>query len=96
MSSASLALSLVVVDVEVFMDNVGNFSMYAEIGNKQPSKAQLKLRDSPNPHEFAATPEVGIAAFNVIAQNIVVLPQQFKLLNQQCDAFENVISLEQR
>ena len=60
-----------------FVDHVGIFHMYAEMGNDERKEMQLKLQDSRNPSGFIAMPNVGGTSQNLTAGNHAVITQKF-------------------
>jgi hypothetical protein len=69
--------------------------MYAEMGNDEHTEMQLKFQDSPNPSVFVTTPKVGGRGLNLTAANHAVTTQKFRVLNEQLQAFAQVLRLAQ-
>ena len=69
--------------------------MYAEIGNDKRTEVQLKFQDSRNPAVFITTPKVGGTGLNLTAANHAVITQTFWVLNEQRQAFAQVVRLGQ-
>jgi len=69
--------------------------MYAEMGNDERTELQLQFQDSPNPAVFVTTPKVGGTALNLTKANHVGITQKFSVLNEQCQAFTQVVRLGQ-
>jgi len=69
--------------------------MYAEMGNDERTEMQLKFQDSPNPSVFVTTPKVGGTGLNLTAANHAVITQKFWVLNEQRQAFAQVVRLGQ-
>jgi SNF2 family DNA or RNA helicase len=65
--------------------------MYAEMGNNEHTKMQLKFQDSPNPSVFVTTHNVSGIGLNLTAANQAVITQKFRILNEQRQAFSWVI-----
>jgi len=78
-----------------FADNVDIFHMYAEMGNDEHTEMQLKFQDSQNPSVFITTPRVGGTGLNPTAANHAVITQKFWVLNEQPQAFAQVVRLGQ-
>jgi len=78
-----------------FADNVDIFHMYAEMGNDERTEMQLKFQDSRNPSVFITTPKVGGTGLNLTAANHAVVTQKFWVLNEQRQAFAQVVRLGQ-
>jgi len=81
--------------VKCFGDNVDVFHMHAEMGNNERTQMQLKFQDSPNPSVFITTPKVGGTDLNLTAANHIVITQNFCILNEQLQAFAQVVRLGQ-
>ena len=67
--------------------------MYEEMGNNESSEMQLKFQHSPNPSVFVTTPKVGGTGLNPKAANHTVITQKFWVLNEQRQAFAQVVRL---
>jgi hypothetical protein len=78
-----------------FADHLDIFYMYAEMGNDECTEIQLKFQDSPNPSVFVTTPKVGGTSRNFTAANHGVITQKFLVLNEQQQAFTQVVRLGQ-
>jgi len=78
-----------------FADHVDIFHMYAEMGNDECTEMRLKFQDSQNPSEFVTTPKVGRTGLNLTAANHAVISQKFWVLNEQQQAFAEVVRLGQ-
>jgi len=78
---------------KLFADNVDIFHMYAEMGNDERTEMQLKFQDSQNPSVFITTPKVGGTGLNLTAANHAVITQKFWVLNEQRQAFAQVVRL---
>jgi len=76
-------------------DNLDIFYMFAEMGNDEQTEMQLKFQDSPNPSVFVTTPKVGGTGLNLTAANHAVITQKFWVLNEQRQAFAQVVRLGQ-
>jgi hypothetical protein len=81
--------------IKFFVDHLDIFHMYAEMGNYERTEMQLKFQDSPNPSVFVTTPKVGGTGFNLTAANHAVITQKFWVLNEQRQAFAQVVRLGQ-
>jgi hypothetical protein len=80
---------------QFFADNLDIFYMFAEIGNDERTEMQLIFEDSPNPSVFVTTPKVGGTGLNLTAANHAVITQKFWVLNEQRQAFAQVVQLGQ-
>jgi len=69
--------------------------MYAEMGNDERTEMQLKFQDSPNLSVFVTTPKVGGTGLNLTSANHAVITQKFWVLNEQRQAFAQVVRLGQ-
>jgi len=69
--------------------------MYIEMGNDERTEMQLKFHDSANPSVFVTTPKVGGTGLNLTAANHAVRSQQIWVLNEQWQAFVQVVQLGQ-
>jgi len=69
--------------------------MYAETVNNERTEMPLKFRDSPNPSVFVTTPKVGGTGLNVTAAKHLVIKQKFWVLNEQHQAYAQVVQLGQ-
>jgi len=78
-----------------FADNLDIFYMFAEMGNDECTEMQLKFQDSPNPSVFVTTPKVGGTGLNLTAAKHAVITQKFWVLNEQYQAFAQVVRLGQ-
>jgi hypothetical protein len=76
-----------------FADHVDIFYMYLEMGNAEQTEMQLKFHDSPNPSVFVTTPKVDGTGLNLTAANHAVMTQELWVLNQQQQAFAQVVWL---
>jgi hypothetical protein len=65
------------------------------MGNEESTEMQVKFQDSPNPSVFVTTPKVGGTGLNLTAANHVVITQKFWVLNEQRQAFAQVVRLGQ-
>jgi len=74
-----------------FADHVDIFHMYAEMGNDKRTEMQLRFQDSPNPSLFVMTPKVGWTGLNLTPANHAVINQKFWVLNEQRQAFAQVV-----
>jgi len=74
-----------------FGDHLDIFYMYAEMGNDEHTEMQLKFQDLPNPSVLVTTPKVGGTGLNLTAANHAVITRKFWLLNDQCQAFVQVV-----
>jgi hypothetical protein len=77
------------------VDDLDIFSMYSEMGNDEQTEMQLKFQDSPNPSVFVTTPKVGGTGLNLTSANHAVQTQKFWVLNEQRQAFAQVVQLGQ-
>ena len=80
----------------LFADHLNNFYMYAEMGNDECTEMQLKFQDSPNPSVFLTTPKVGGTGLNSTAANHAITTQKIWVLNEQRQAFAQVVRLGQK
>jgi len=80
---------------KVFVDHLDIFYMYAEMGNDEHTEMPLKFQDSPNPSVFVTTPKVGGTGLDLTAANHAVITQKFWVLNEQRQAFAQVVRLGQ-
>jgi len=71
-----------------FMDYVDIFQQYAEMGNDDHTEMQLEFQVSQNPSAFVTTPKVGGPGTNLTAVHHAVITQKFRVLNDNCQAFE--------
>ena len=78
-----------------FADHVDIFHMYAEMGNDEHTEMQLKFQDSRDPSVFITTPKVGWTGLNLTAANHAVITQKCWVLNEQWQAFAQVVRLGQ-
>jgi len=69
--------------------------MFAEMGNNERTEMPLKFQDSPNPSVFVTTPQVGGTGLNLTAADHAVITQKFWALNEQRQAFAQVVRLGQ-
>jgi len=69
--------------------------MHTELGNDERTDMQLKFHHSPNPSVFVTTLKVGGTGLNLTAANHVVITQEFWVLNEQWQAFAQVVRLGQ-
>jgi SNF2 family DNA or RNA helicase len=76
---------------KIFADKLNIFYMCAEMGNDEYTEMQLKFQDLPNPSVFVTTPIVGGTGLNITAANDAVIPQKFCVLNEQRQAFAQVV-----
>jgi hypothetical protein len=81
--------------IKFFADHLEIFYTYAEMGNDECTQIQLKFQDSPNPSVFVTTPKVGGTSRNFTAANHAVITQKFWVLNEQQQAFTQVVRLGQ-
>jgi len=70
--------------------------MYAEMGNDECTEMQLKFQDSRIPSELITTPKLGGTGLNLTAANRAVITQKFWVLNEQRQAFAQVVQLGQK
>jgi len=78
-----------------FADHVDMLHMYAEVGNDELTKMQLKFLDSQNPSVFVTTPKVGGTGWNLTAANHAVITQELWVLNEKRQAFARTVRLKQ-
>jgi len=78
-----------------FAHHLDIFYMYAEMGNEECTDMQLIIQDLPNPSVFVTTPKVGGTGLNLTAANHAVVTQMFWVLNEQWQAFAQVVRLGQ-
>jgi len=78
-----------------FVDPVDIFHMYAEMGNDEYTQMWLKFQDSWNPSGFVTTPKLGGTGLTFIDANDSVMAQMFWVLNEQRQAFAQVVWLGQ-
>jgi SNF2 family DNA or RNA helicase len=69
--------------------------MFAEMAIDECTEMQLKFHDSPNHSVLVTTPKVGVTGLNFTAANHVVITQIFWVLNEQREAFAQVVRLGQ-
>jgi len=69
--------------------------MYPEIGNDEQTEMQLEFQDSRHPSAVVTTPGVGSSSLNVTAANHAVNIQKFRVLNEQQQAFAEVVRFGQ-
>jgi hypothetical protein len=69
--------------------------MFAEMGIDECTEMHLKFHDSPNHSVLVTTPKVGVMGLNFTAGNHVVITQMFWVLNEQREAFAQVVRLGQ-
>jgi SNF2 family DNA or RNA helicase len=65
--------------------------MYAEMDNDERTEMQLPFQDWPNPAVFVTTPKVSGTGLNLTAANHTVIPQKSSVLNEQWQAFAQVV-----
>jgi SNF2 family DNA or RNA helicase len=80
-----------VVAHKVFVDHLDIFYMYAEMGNHGRTAMRLTFQDLPNPCVFETTPKVVGTGLNLTAANQAVVTQKFWVLNEECQAFAQVV-----
>ena len=78
-----------------FADNVDIFHMYTEMGNDEHTEMQLKFQNSRGPSVFITTPKVGGIRLNLTAANHAVITKKCWVLNEQQQAFAQVVRLGQ-
>jgi len=76
-------------------DLVDILHMYAKMDNDEHTETQLKFQDSRNLSVFTTTPIVGRTGLNLTAANHAVITQKFWVLNDQRQAFAQVVRLGQ-
>src|SRR5882757_700956 len=69
--------------------------MFAEMGNDERTEMQLTFQDSPNLSGLVTTPKVGGTGLNLTAANHAAITQMCWLLNEQWQAFAQVVQLGQ-
>jgi hypothetical protein len=74
-----------------FADHLDIFYMYAEMDNDERTEMQLQLQDCPNPAVFVTTRKVSGTGLNLTAANHTVIPQKSSVLNEQGQAFAQVV-----
>jgi len=79
--------------IKYFADHLDIFHMYAEMGNNERTEIQLRFQESQNPFVFLTTPNVGGTGLNLTAANHGVMTQKLWVLNQQRQAFSQVVRL---
>jgi len=77
------------------VDNLDILYMFAEMGNDERTEMPLKFQNSPNPSVFVTTPQVGGTGLNLTAADHAVMTQKFWALNEQQQAFAQVVRLGQ-
>jgi len=65
------------------------------MGNDEHTEMQLKFHDSPNPSMVVTTLKVGGTGLNLTAASHAVITQKFCVLNEQGQAFAQVVQLGQ-
>jgi len=75
--------------------HLDNFYMYVEMGNDERTEMQLKFYDSPKPSVFVTTPKVGGTGLNLTAANHALITRKIWVLNEQRQAFAQVVQLGQ-
>jgi hypothetical protein len=78
-----------------FADNVDIFHMYANMGNDECTEVPLKFLDSRNLSVFITAPKVDRTGLNLTAANHGVITQTLWVLNEQWQAFAQVVWLGQ-
>jgi len=78
-----------------FVDQVHIFHMHADMGNDECTEMQLKFQDSRNPSVSISTPKVSGTGLNLTAANHAGLTQKVYVLNEQWQAFAQVVWLGQ-
>jgi len=78
-----------------FADHLDILYLYSEMGNDDCTEMLLKFQDSPNHSVFVTTPKVGGSGLNLTAANHAVITQKFWVLNEQWQAFAQVVRLGQ-
>jgi len=78
-----------------FADHVAIFHLYAEMGNDERKEMKLKFHDLPKPSEFMMTPKAGRTGLNLTAGNHAVITRKCWVLNEQRQAFAQVVRLWQ-
>jgi len=81
--------------MKIFADNVDIFHMYAKMGNDEHTEMQLKFQDLRNPSVSITTPKVGGTGPNLTATDHEVIAQKLWVLNEQQQAFAQVVWLGQ-
>jgi len=77
--------------MQIFADNMDIFHMYANMGDDGRTEIQHKFQDSQNPSEFITTPKVGETGLNLTAANHAVFTPKLWVLNDQRQAFAQVV-----
>ena len=78
-----------------FAHHLDIFYMCAEMGDDERTEMQLKFHDSPHPSVFVTTPNVARTGLNLTAANHAVITQKFCVLNEERQAFAQVVRLGQ-
>ena len=65
------------------------------MGNDECTETQIKFQDSQNPSVFVMTPTVGRKGPYLTAANHAVITQKFCILNEQWQAFAQVLRLRE-
>jgi hypothetical protein len=81
---------------KLFADHLDIFYMYAEMCNDEHTAMHLKFQYLPSPSVFLTTPTVGGTGLNLTAPNHVVIPPKFWVLDEQRQAFTQVVQLGQK
>jgi len=76
-------------------DHLDIIYLYAEMGNNKRTEMPLKFQHLPNRSVFVTTPKVGGTGSNLTAENHAAIPQTFRVLNEQSQAFALIVRLGQ-
>jgi hypothetical protein len=80
---------------QYFGSYVDIFWMYTEMDLQERTDKQLWFQDSRNPSIFITTPKIGSTGLNLTAANHAVITQRFWVLNEQQQAFAQVVQFGQ-
>jgi len=81
--------------MKYFADHMDIFHMYAEMGNNEHTEILHKFQDSQNPTVFVTTATVGGIGLNLTVAMHAVMTQKRWVLNEQWQAFAQVVKLGQ-
>jgi len=81
--------------MKCFVNHLDIFYLFAEMGNNEHTGMELKFLESPNPSVFVSIPKVGGKGLNLAAANHAVITQMFWVLNEQQQAFAQIVWLGQ-
>jgi len=93
MSTATPSSPFEVVALNVFWGSFGYFLHRYGNGQQWEHWNGAEIPNLPNPSLFVTTPKVGGTRLNFAAANYVVITQKFWVLNEQCQAYAQIVQL---